>query len=143
MPPSLTIRSCQGSGEMFSSQGTQGMLFLVIPAATAMMSSWQRNRSCRQATRGMILVVLLAAPCLGGCGTIGGLASDEYESKVYVGIRADVDACGQTVAHGVPGWLWFIWDMPCSLALDTLLLPGTLIYEAFRPRKSGDSKTNP
>mgnify|MGYP003579446675 CR=1 FL=1 len=85
------------------------------------------------------LAVLVAASGLGGCCTIGGLGADEYKSKVYVGIRVYVDTCGQT-EHGIPGWLLFIWDVPLSLALDTLLLPGTLIYEILRPAESPPAK---
>lgn len=81
-----------------------------------------------------MMAALLTAACLSGCETIGGLASDEYKSKVYVGVRVYVDTCGQS-EHGVPGWLLFIWDLPFSLALDTILLPGTLIYELLRPRE--------
>lgn len=81
-----------------------------------------------------MIAAILAAACLGGCQTIGGLASDEYKSKVYVGIRVYVDTCGKT-EHGVPGWLLFFWDVPFSLALDTILLPGTLIYELLRSKK--------
>ena len=81
-----------------------------------------------------MMAALLTAACLSGCETIGGLASDEYKSKVYVGVRVYVDTCGQS-EHGVPGWLLFIWDLPFSLVLDTILLPGTLIYELLRPRE--------
>ena len=77
---------------------------------------------------------VLTAACLSGCCTIGGLASDDYSSKVYVGMQVYVDTCGET-EHGIPGWLLFIWDVPLSLALDTILFPGTLTYELLRSKK--------
>lgn len=80
------------------------------------------------------IAAFLTAACLGGCQTIGGLASDEYTSKVYVGVRVYADTCGQS-EHGVPGWLLFLWDVPFSFSLDTILLPGTLIYEIVRSRE--------
>lgn len=81
----------------------------------------------------LTIAVIVIAVCLSGCCTIGGLISDECKSKVYVGMRVYVDACGQT-EHGIPGWLLFLWDVPLSLAPDTVLLPGTLIYELLRSR---------
>lgn len=76
--------------------------------------------------------VLLAA-WLSGCRTIGGLSSDDYPTKVYVGMQAHVESCGET-EHGIPVWVLLFWDVPLSLALDTILLPGTLLYEVLRPR---------
>ena len=81
-----------------------------------------------------MMTALLSAACLSGCCTIGGLASDEYKSKVYVGMQVYVDTTGKT-EHGIPGWLLFIWDVPFSLALDTILLPGTLIHELLRSKE--------
>lgn len=81
-----------------------------------------------------MIAALLTAACLSGCQTIGGLASDEYKSKVYVGIRVYVETSGES-EHGVPAWLLFIWDVPFSLALDTILLPGTLIHELLRSKE--------
>ncbi len=87
-----------------------------------------------------MMAAVLTAACLSGCATIGGLSSNEYKSKVYVGIRAHVDTLEDT-EHGIPVWLLFFWDIPLSLALDTILLPGTLIYELVRPREEPKAPT--
>jgi len=82
--------------------------------------------------RARVLLVLVAAVLLGGCGTIAGLGSDKYETKVYVGMRWDVGRMDDSV-HGIPAWLIVMWDLPFSLVLDTVFLPGTLGYELVRP----------
>ena len=74
----------------------------------------------------------LALSLLSGCGTIGGMTNPDYPGKVYVGIRHDINL-SSGLASGVPAWMITMWDYPFSLVADTVLLPGTLIYEIFRP----------
>ena len=73
----------------------------------------------------------LALALLSGCGTIGGLANPDYPGKVYVGIRHDINLSHGLIS-GVPAWMLTMWDFPFSFVLDTVMLPGTLIYEIFR-----------
>jgi len=73
-----------------------------------------------------------ALALLSGCGTIGGLTNPDYPGKVYVGMRHDINLSGGLIS-GVPGWMLVMWDYPFSLVLDTVFLPGTLVYELFRP----------
>jgi uncharacterized protein YceK len=81
-----------------------------------------------------LVISALALAMLSGCGTIGGLANDDYPGKVYVGVRHDARLWTQSMG-GIPGWLITIWDFPFSFGLDTAFLPGTLVYELFRSKK--------
>ena len=78
-----------------------------------------------------LMAAALALVLLSGCGTIGGLANPDYPGKVYVGIRHDINLSRELI-YGAPGWVFTMWDFPLSAVLDTVTLPGTLIYEMFR-----------
>lgn len=80
---------------------------------------------------GRLILLLAALAFLGGCGTIGGMANADYKSKVYVGLRHDISI---TTEKDKPATIWIfnILDYPFSLVLDTVCLPGTLVYEIFR-----------
>lgn len=82
---------------------------------------------------GLRLLALCAALALGGCGTIGSLASPwsyKEPSKIYGGVRNDWSEIGQETGPCRPGPLLIV-DLPFSFALDTLLLPITVCYELF------------
>jgi len=71
---------------------------------------------------------LIGLLLLGGCGTIGNLANDP---RIYGGVRYDVGELGNTgpCSSGIVA----CFDLPFSVALDTAVLPFTLIYELLRP----------
>ena len=89
------------------------------------------------------IACLILIPAQAGCGTIIGLSTDEYSSKVYAGWRwhFDEERQGEALVHvrrafgssgmceGI-GFFCVIFgkfmDIPASLAADTLLLPFTL-----------------
>ena len=97
----------------------------------------RNGNSSNLATLAVSLCVALGLPILlGGCGTTFGMLDGEYESKLYVGVRVDA----VTIGGDGPGTCanqnllpFAVFDMPLSVALDTALLPGTLLYELFRP----------
>src|SRR5438045_7538271 len=73
---------------------------------------------------------------LNGCGTTVGILDEGFESKIYVGVLVDV----KTIGGDGPGTCanqnllpFALIDLPLSIALDTVFLPGTLLYEVFRP----------
>jgi uncharacterized protein YceK len=78
-----------------------------------------------------LIAVGISLALLAGCGTIGGLTNPDYPGKVYVGVRHDINL-SHNILLGMPGWMVIMWDMPFSAVLDTVMLPGTLIYELFR-----------
>ena len=62
---------------------------------------------------------------LGGCGTIGNLME---KPQIYGGLRYDISEVGRGTGPCNPGIL-MVFDVPFSLALDTVVLPFTVIYE--------------
>jgi uncharacterized protein YceK len=72
----------------------------------------------------------LALLLLSGCGTIANLAEGP---RVYGGVRTDVRMIGDPRlpdgTHSSPIAVLAIVDLPLSAALDTALLPITLIFE--------------
>ena len=87
-------------------------------------------------TFGCVCGVVALSIFLGGCGTTFGLLDDEFESKIYAGVQVDA----LTIAGAGPGPCgnqnllpFAVFDFPVSLGLDTLFLPGTLLYELLRP----------
>jgi len=90
--------------------------------------------------RTRVLLVTLAVSTLCGCGTIGTRMFDDPEksgdyhgSKIYSGIRGDIQAVGDMLSpdynkEGRGLWPLFLLDLPFSFIADTLLLPIT-IYE--------------
>jgi uncharacterized protein YceK len=77
------------------------------------------------------IAALLLLISQSGCGTMMALSSDRYDSLLYCGVREDVEGLSRKY-HGMGLWWFFVPDFPFSLALDTVFLPGTLIYEIFR-----------
>ncbi|HXX93978.1 MAG TPA: YceK/YidQ family lipoprotein [Planctomycetota bacterium] len=89
-----------------------------------------------------VLLALTAAFLLvvvSGCGTEIALNSDRYDCLIYCGVREDVDGLSREYHSLWLGW-FFILDFPFSLGVDTLFLPGTLIYEVFREHSKPKSK---
>jgi uncharacterized protein YceK len=81
------------------------------------------------------LALTLLIP-LGGCGFIEGIKGPEGDSVVYVGTLRDVqhisgdrrhaNSCMDLTSLFVP---FYVIDLPLSFALDTGVLPFTLVYE--------------
>ena len=72
----------------------------------------------------MKAVAALALLALGGCGSIANLAEGP---RIYGGLRKDVEWFDSPCTAGL-GFL----DFPLSAALDTALLPVTVVCEACR-----------
>lgn len=83
--------------------------------------------------RMLALFPALALLCLSGCGTIANLAEGP---RVYGGVQADIRLIGdprlQDGTPSTPLVVLGILDLPLSAALDTALLPITLIFELAR-----------
>lgn len=83
----------------------------------------------------MRLWPLLALLVLTGCATIASL-ENKREPKIFGGVRFHVKypefslpTCGPCPN---PGCMFSMIDFPLSLALDTALLPFTVVWELFR-----------
>jgi uncharacterized protein YceK len=72
--------------------------------------------------RGLGAAALLALP---GCGTIGNLMD---RPQIYGGVRYDCSEVARGTGPCNPGVL-MVFDVPFSLALDTVVLPFTAVYE--------------
>ena len=76
------------------------------------------------------LVLLLAVTlCAAGCGTINDMTKGEEGQRIYGGVRQDA---GMVASRNSTPIILGILDMPFSLALDTAMLPITLIFAIFR-----------
>ena len=83
-------------------------------------------------------LLLAACLCLSlvGCSTIVDMASAENGQRVYGGTQRNVALINgkEVVTHGgVLEVVIGVCDFPFSLALDTALLPVTVIFSIFRP----------
>jgi len=94
------------------------------------------------------LAFALALP-LNGCATITSLESGSDSSKVYGGLRQDLEGIDSFQVPPIGmcgGWLVPLLDLPSCLVLDTALLPVTLVWDACRggsqsaPGREGGSK---
>ncbi len=70
---------------------------------------------------------LLGCLLLGGCGTIINLSE---EPEIYGGVRFDVTEIGKGTGPCNVGVL-MCPDVPFSVALDTVVLPFTVVYSLF------------
>jgi uncharacterized protein YceK len=76
----------------------------------------------------VVPILLLALVLCSGCGTIFTytVTRDERETGVYQGVRFDCEASHEDQ----PVLLLLLFDLPLSLAVDTLVLPYDIIYSA-------------
>jgi uncharacterized protein YceK len=88
---------------------------------------------------------MLGILLLAGCGTIGNLVNDP---RIYGGTRYDAQEAGNWGPCG--SGIIAVFDFPFSVALDTAVLPFTLIYELLKsdpppppPRQAEPSVPNP
>lgn len=77
--------------------------------------------------------------CSTGCGTYFTIRGGPPGFGLYSGVRADVRNVQQPDCH-FPLGNAAILDLPLSFAIDTLLLPVSLVYELFfkSERPSGE-----
>jgi uncharacterized protein YceK len=100
-------------------------------------------------------LAMLSGLSLSGCGTIwnfdigadaGGL---RRETRIYGGVQVDAEAVGKVVEPWNSGWGrviagLFIFDVPLSLAGDTLTLPVTIPMALLRkPEPETEPDRNP
>jgi uncharacterized protein YceK len=81
----------------------------------------------KRAVYGLILGGMLLTT---GCGTIGTLM---VKPEPYSGTRAVAQACGREPSKCDCGWLFGL-DLPFSFALDTVVLPFTIVYDLVSRR---------
>jgi uncharacterized protein YceK len=68
-----------------------------------------------------------------GCMTIKDIAVDHDGQRIYGGVRRDCEMIADPDSMAVLPFVVFgILDFPLSLALDTGLLPVTLLFALFR-----------
>ena len=80
-------------------------------------------------------ILLLLLVLCSGCGTIftHSVSRDERETGVYQGVRFDCEACHSDQ----PILCFLVFDLPLSLAADTLVLPYDITYSARNKESSG------
>jgi len=87
---------------------------------------------------GFLRHVAVALLCLSvaGCSTIGDMADSKDGQRIYGGTQRNVllvEGKDGYTHGGVGGFFFGVFDFPLSLALDTGLLPVTLVVALFRP----------
>jgi len=83
-----------------------------------------------------ILWLAAGGVCLSGCGTVVGMLNDQFASKIYVGIKQDLEILSSPedeMEQALQPIAFF--DFPVSLVLDTLLLPVTLLLPKSSPSR--------
>ena len=83
-------------------------------------------------TRALALV-LAAALCCGGCGSINDISKGDDGQRVYGGVRQDANMISNSNS-GTPKVLGVL-DFPFSFILDTVFLPVTIIFAIARSGK--------
>lgn len=83
--------------------------------------------SARAASRALVGALLGLALCSAGCATAFQVASEAPVALGGTRVWAEILSGSEGLC------LWpFFWDIPCSLAADLLLLPGTIPAELLR-----------
>ena len=88
----------------------------------------------------IIAIVLTGMVIQGGCGTIEGFSGPKEDSRIFVGVRVDVEhiagvrhdasSCNDFSTIFLP---FHILDLPFSLVVDTVFLPFLLVSELCCP----------
>jgi uncharacterized protein YceK len=117
-----------------------------------MSKSKKINRTVsRCLTYCLIRLLIITSIALTGCGTIWSLHADAEKEfargtafpcslpRIYAGTMIDIYAVKQNSQIGA----MLLWDIPLSLAMDTIVLPATMLLQAYKGNFRGDQARCP